>query len=171
MEEFNNNTKLLISQKDLAMRPWPRAQNLRAKCSYVQETLKEHEVPKVPQWIQFAPRYKVAFCPVPKCGLSSLNRYQADMLSIPRESYDVFANDGISWELMETLTQLPKSSTDKQRLAFMKRFHKVIFVRHPFTRLVSAYQDKVLGHSWFVKDLLKFQSTTEVICRHLFYIS
>lgn len=85
------------------------------------------------------------------------------MLSIPRESFDAFANDGASWKLMEKLTQLPESSTNKQRWAFMRGFTMVTFVRHPFTRLVSAYQEKILDRSWYVEDLLKLHSNTEVI--------
>lgn len=67
---------------------------------------------------------------------------------------------------MEKMTQLPdKFIKQKHRWNMIKQFHKVVFVRHPFTRLVSAYQNKILDKGFTKidqKSLLDYKSVTPV---------
>lgn len=58
--------------------PWLRSMFLWKKCQELNETQTE-DLSKVvvPKHVQFIPGYQVAFCLVPKCGLSSLNLYQS----------------------------------------------------------------------------------------------
>ena len=84
------------------------------------------------------------------------------MLMIPQDFYSSFTIKDLDWALMEKWTTLPSWATALQKQQLMEQFNKVTFVRHPFARLVSAFQNKVLDHSWFKNKLLKYNSTTEV---------
>ena len=39
-------------------------------------------------------------------------------------------------------------------------YKRIIFVRHPFTRLVSAYRDKVLGQKPWTSEILELFNMT-----------
>ena len=53
---------------------------------------------------------------------------------------------------------LPQELTYKEKLLLLNNSLKITFVRHPFVRLVSSYQDKVVEHNhnnWRQKILKK----------------
>ena len=87
-------------------------------------------------------------------------------MSLPKSFYNQLVKHGIHWLIMERWTQLQTNLHGQKELRkdLVKNygFRKIIFVRHPFTRLVSAYRDKVLKHELWVKDILKFNSTASV---------
>ena len=43
---------------------------------------------------------------------------------------------------------LPKELTYEEKMLLLNHSLKITFVRHPFVRLVSTYQDKVLEHNY-----------------------
>lgn len=81
---------------------------------------------------------------------------------------DLYDNIGQSaWYMMEKMTQLPdRFITQTHRWTIVDQFRKVIFVRHPFARLVSAYQNKILDKklkTFGGKPFLSYKSNTPVI--------
>ena len=68
--------------------------------------------------------------------------------------------------IMRKFFNLPESLTYVQKLLFLNDSLRITFVRHPFVRLVSTYQDKVVDHDyskWREKIFAKFKtSNTEV---------
>ena len=49
---------------------------------------------------------------------------------------------------MKKMYNLPHSLTFNEKMALLNDSMKVTFVRHPFVRLVSAYQDKIVDHPY-----------------------
>ena len=86
------------------------------------------------------------------------------MMLFPQDLYDSIGQS--AWYLMEKLTQLPdRFIQQSHRWTIINQFRKVIFVRHPFTRLVSAYQNKILDKklkTFGGKPFLSYQSNTPV---------
>ena len=50
--------------------------------------------------------------------------------------------------LSNKLFELPQGLSKKQRLDIFEEYFTFVFVRHPFDRLASAYQDKVLDTNY-----------------------
>ena len=69
---------------------------------------------------------------------------------------------------MRKFFTLPNSLTYEQKLLFLNDSLRITFVRHPFVRLVSCYQDKVVDDdyfSWREKIFENFKtSNSEVQC-------
>ena len=69
---------------------------------------------------------------------------------------------------MREFFNLPESFTYKLKVLFLNDSLRITFVRHPFVRLVSTYQDKVVDHdykNWREKIFAKFKtSNSEVQC-------
>ena len=49
---------------------------------------------------------------------------------------------------MRLLYLIPQELTYKEKMLLLNHSLKITFVRHPFVRLVSTYQDKVLEHNY-----------------------
>ena len=45
--------------------------------------------------------------------------------------------------------KFPRELVKTERLAFLNQSFKITFVRHPFVRLVSTFQDKLIGRASF----------------------
>lgn len=86
------------------------------------------------------------------------------MMLFPQDVYDSIGQK--TFYIMEKITQLPdRFIKQKHRWQMINQFHKIVFVRHPFARLVSAYQNKILDKGFTKiddKSLLDYHSTTPV---------
>ena len=45
--------------------------------------------------------------------------------------------------------KFPRELVKTERMAFLNQSFKITFVRHPFVRLVSTFQDKLIGRASF----------------------
>ena len=52
-------------------------------------------------------------------------------------------------EKMRIMYNLPKDLRYREKMSFLSDSIKVSFVRHPFVRLVSTYQDKIVDHIYY----------------------
>ena len=80
---------------------------------------------------------------------------------------------------MKKMYNLPHSLAYNEKMALLNDSMKVTFVRHPFVRLVSAYQDKIVDHPYknWRQKCFTFQSCCEVrfrfrlyLCQFIFYL-
>ena len=68
--------------------------------------------------------------------------------------------------IMRKFFNLPESLTYVQKLLFLNDSLRITFVRHPFVRLVSTYQDKVVDHDyskWREKIFAKFKTSNSEV--------
>ena len=49
---------------------------------------------------------------------------------------------------MKEIYNVPRLLKYEEKMAFLNNSMKVTFVRHPFIRLASAYQDKIVDHPY-----------------------
>ena len=67
-------------------------------------------------------------------------------------------------EYMRAFYNLPKELTRQEKMLFLNDSLKITFVRHPFVRLVSTYQDKIIDHKYkkWRKEMSKLSSNSKV---------
>ena len=64
---------------------------------------------------------------------------------------------------MKKLYKIPEVFSRDERLAMLNGAFKVTFVRHPFVRLVSTFQDLVIREGYWKPGMTKFPSSQKVI--------
>ena len=96
------------------------------------------------EWhLYYIPKAKLIFCGVPKVGISEWIKFfryvygAKDYLSLPHFKLD-------RTELVAT--SLPKSKLEE--LLKDPTWTKAVFLRNPYDRLLSAYSDKIVKHSY-----------------------
>ena len=101
---------------------------------------------------------KLAYCPNGKTGTSTWMHYFSDLTNLPSDLKQHW--NGKNHVKMRLLYNLPKELSYKEKLTFLAASLKVTFVRHPFVRLVSTYQDKLVDHDYrgWRNKCLKFPS-------------
>ena len=65
-------------------------------------------------------------------------------MSVPNilsESWEGRLHDYMRW-----FFNFPEELTFREKMLFLNQSLKITFVRHPFVRLVSTFQDKVIDH-------------------------
>ncbi|XP_056402776.1 carbohydrate sulfotransferase 8-like [Hyla sarda] len=96
--------------------------------------------------------HKLIYCEVPKAGCSNWKRVifllKLGFLHYPEDlkHKDVHNN--------KLLNRLSEYSVDQQK-EILNKYTKVMFSRHPFTRLVSAYRDKILHSQAYYTDVVR----------------
>lgn len=109
-------------------------------------------------------KHKLMVCAIPKTGISSFKNFMMEIasgqtLGIERGFHNLtkLANHGI-----QTLIHLHNQAEMQARIA---SFHKILLVRHPIIRLISAYKDKFFDHIYSKKHnhhIIKYYRTEKV---------
>jgi hypothetical protein len=89
-------------------------------------------------------KYKLLFCEIPKSGTSSW-KYLLMKLSSNSTEIKGGAHDPKVLR-SHKITSMKKGDTIWDVAERYKDYHKVISVRHPLDRIISAYRDKMLDH-------------------------
>lgn len=98
--------------------------------------------------------YKLAYCPNGKTGTSTWMNNFEKMEPLPQNLVDSWTKKLHNY--MRNLYNLPEKLTTTEKMELLNDSLKVTFVRHPFVRLVSAFQDKTRDHNyrdWKLKSL------------------
>ena len=111
--------------------------------------------------------FKLAYCPIGKAGTSTWMQYFFDLTNLPAVFKKKWNRKGHT--KMRILYNLPEKLSYDEKILLLRSSLKVTFVRHPFVRLVSTYQDKVVDHdhrklykSWR-KESLRFPSSQRIV--------
>lgn len=80
--------------------------------------------------------HRVAFCFIPKVASTSVKTFFADLLNVSNPSIGPYSVHSV---FNEKVLRVGPSHFPRSKL---KKYARVIFVRHPFERLVSAFADK-----------------------------
>ena len=86
-------------------------------------------------------KHKLFFCALPKAGVTSWKTMLMELASSVRniKIYPHSKKNLIKYGI----TTLNGAYTSRNFTQKYKNYHKILAVRHPFTRLVSAYKDKI----------------------------
>ncbi|XP_077979272.1 carbohydrate sulfotransferase 11-like [Glandiceps talaboti] len=87
-------------------------------------------------------KYKLIYCPVPKVATSNWRRVLMVLSGLFNDTTEVGMND--TWDLYVQKFSFKRFASYKprERDHRLRTYTKVMFVRHPFERLLSAYRDK-----------------------------
>ena len=67
------------------------------------------------------------------------------LLNVPKSLSELW--EGKLHDYMRWFFNFPKELTFKEKMLFLNQSLKITFVRHPFVRLVSTFQDKLIDHT------------------------
>ena len=100
---------------------------------------------RIPTGFRFFPVTNIGFCQVYKSGLTSWNYYSYQLLANRTQYLPVYGKD--LFTLMKSyykrIYNLPPAVSSG---ANFSSFIKVLFLRHPFERLVSFYEQRILNN-------------------------
>ncbi|XP_078518135.1 carbohydrate sulfotransferase 8-like [Lissotriton helveticus] len=109
--------------------------------------------PSVAKMMYVEHKHKLIYCEVPKVGCSSWKRIILLLKMNMTSNYFELSNEVVhSRQSFEILSSFPR---DRQR-QLLSSYTKVMFTRHPFERLVSAYRDKFLRNrqnKYYIKTM------------------
>uniref|UniRef100_H2Z449 Carbohydrate sulfotransferase n=1 Tax=Ciona savignyi TaxID=51511 RepID=H2Z449_CIOSA len=113
-------------------------------------------IPNPKPWMFLSEQYKLMYCEIPKSGCTNWKKVLMVLNGI------VNSTDGIKQgqahtQSLKMLRSVPRSERDK----LYQSGTKLMVVRQPFERLVSAYQDKVAARPPH-NDSIFFQFSSEV---------
>ncbi|XP_067950900.1 carbohydrate sulfotransferase 10-like [Watersipora subatra] len=99
-------------------------------------------------WIT-SPHHQLFYCATPKCASTTWKTYLMNDLKInwTIDTHQAATNLGVA-------TMFPKEMPAfKDFLEFYRPANRLIIVRNPWARLVSAYEDKIVDSHWTLKKL------------------
>ena len=123
--------------------------HIKRKCPLTKAALATMPADQFLYGLNISPRYRYVYVDNPKTGCSSLKSALVELETRDRQSevdcYDdaVFADPFVS--PLSSLLDFGPDATLSHLIANGYRF--ITMVRNPYTRLVSAYRDKMLGDS------------------------
>ena len=82
----------------------------------------------------------MAYCPIPRTGLSVWNRYFIAMAHIPYWPQWLTK----MWVLVRKIYNMPDCLSREEMSQIVNKSLTFTFVRHPFVRLVAVYNDRVM---------------------------
>ena len=104
---------------------------------------------------------QVIYCYVPKAACTAWKNTLAELTGIPPHADDDVHNKTTLWRYgFRLLDSVPLSEAKE----LMIKYKKFMFVRHPLSRLYSAYRDKFLGYEAF-QGKYKDRYAQEIILR------
>ena len=83
-------------------------------------------------------KHKMMWCIVPKVGSNQWKDVMGKLENLEHIPKDIFTRAGFKY--------FPQYQPEKQR-EMLRTYHRFMFVRHPFERLLSAYRDKFVKKS------------------------
>jgi hypothetical protein len=87
--------------------------------------------------------HKVIYCPLPKAGCTTFKQLLVDSLGKSLNSNeDIHHERVMEYVGIKTLNKYSKEEIDFR----LKSYFKFMVVRHPFDRLISAFNNKLRGH-------------------------
>ncbi|KAJ1103932.1 hypothetical protein NDU88_001349 [Pleurodeles waltl] len=116
--------------------------------------------PSVANMMYVEHRHKLIYCEVPKVGCSSWKRIILLLKTNMTNNYFELSNEVVhSRKSFQILNSYP---LEKQQ-QLLKSYTKLMFARHPFERLVSAYRDKFLRYresEYYTKTMAQWIKST-----------
>ncbi|XP_077863944.1 carbohydrate sulfotransferase 9-like [Saccoglossus kowalevskii] len=110
--------------------------------------------------------YKLVYCPVPKVATSNWRR----VLMVMGGCYNSTAEiKDITWGIYTKKFKQLGSFDLEGRVRRLQTYTKVIFVRHPFERLLSAYRDKIERKNTKIQTFQSFVTETEMKSLYAIY--
>lgn len=105
----------------------------------------------------------LAYCPIGKTGSTTWMNYFMRMTKKPKGL--AYAWRRKSHFYMRQFYTLPQALTEDEKRLFLNNSLKVVFVRHPFVRLVSTFRNKVirLHYKYWREECMKYRSLYEII--------
>ncbi|XP_072174357.1 carbohydrate sulfotransferase 11-like [Diadema setosum] len=135
--------------KRLLQRYRSRLDRVKSACNrYGAKSRRPRDVAQDPsQFLIVDEKYKVIYCNVPKVGCSSWKS-----LFLTLSGYDMLHNKtlshlGVSKSGKMLLNYVHKYTNVTHRRYVLQHYKKFLFVRHPFTRLLSAFRNKLSPES------------------------
>lgn len=112
------------------------------------------------QHIHVNHRYKLLYCPIPKVACTSLKTLMVQSIepTVRQSRWKVHSTPWMHKIGIDELVMYPRDEVNRM----LSEYTKVMFVRHPFERLISAYRDKFENYtkpSFFHQQANKIRMT------------
>ncbi|KAL5013546.1 hypothetical protein ScPMuIL_007816 [Solemya velum] len=141
------NTGKNDSDIDLSAKRWDRIEHLQQVCKNYKKNLSEEvrRKPKLLNHILVNDEHKLLYCYIPKVACTNLKRIFLILSGKMNTTnlLDLQSND-VHHQYNKYLTYLSDFSFDEAMLR-LKNYKKVVYVREPFERILSAYVNKFEG--------------------------
>ncbi|XP_071547453.1 carbohydrate sulfotransferase 14-like isoform X1 [Panulirus ornatus] len=121
-----------------------RRKRLKSVCDQLGDTVSYGSLASVPHGrLRWLMSHKLIMCFIPKVGTSTWTQYLLEA-EFPGLLKNVSNWHGTAQKFLGP----PDRIISRKTLALMRKYGKAMIVRHPFTRIVSAYFDKVVSKSY-----------------------